>query len=65
VEALVVIIVFLIRRSIGTGSPLDSGHHFCDQHQVDDEGRGEEGVFTDVEDAIYMRYVCQYVVGVG
>lgn len=33
--------------------PLDAGHHLRDEHEVDDQGRGKEGVLTDVEDSKY------------
>ena len=38
-------------------SPLDPRHHLRYEHQVDDQRRGEEGVFTDVEDAVFARLV--------
>lgn len=36
------------------GAPLNAGHHLSDEHEVDDEGGGEEGVFADVEDAVLI-----------
>lgn len=43
VEALVVVIALTL--------PLDARHHLRDDHEVDDEGRGEQGILADVEDA--------------
>lgn len=43
VEALVAVVALAL--------PLDARHHLRDEHEVDDEGRGEEGVLADVEDA--------------
>lgn len=34
----------------GVGPPLDASHHLRDEHEVDDEGGGEEGVLADVKD---------------
>lgn len=31
--------------------PLDARHHLRDKHEVDDQGRGQQGVLADVEDA--------------
>lgn len=36
----------------GIGPPLNASHHFRDEHEIDDEGRGEKGVLTDVEDSM-------------
>jgi len=36
-----------------SGLPLDAGHHFGDDDEVDDQRRGEEGVLADVEEAIW------------
>lgn len=33
------------------GLPLDAGHHLGDEDEVDDEGRGQEGVLADIEEA--------------
>lgn len=43
VEALVAVVALAF--------PLDARHHLRDEHEVDNEGRGEQGVFADVEDA--------------
>lgn len=34
------------------GLPLDARHHLGKDHEVDDEGRSEEGVLADVEKAV-------------
>lgn len=47
VEALVAV--------VNLGLPPDARHHFCDKHEVDDEGRGEEGVLADVEYPVKLR----------
>ena len=38
--------------AVGRGRlPLDARHHLGDDDEVDDEGRGQEGIFADVEEA--------------
>lgn len=36
----------------GSSLPLDTGHHLGNDDQINDQGRGEEGVLADVEHAI-------------
>lgn len=48
-EALVAVVTLTL--------PLDARHHLCDEHEVDDERRGEEGILADVEDAAKKRWL--------
>lgn len=43
VEALVVVVALAL--------PLDARHHLRDEHEVDDQGRGQQGILADVENA--------------
>lgn len=47
VEVLVVTSVSTVgRRSL----PLDTGHHLSHNNEIDDQGRGEQRIFTDVKE---------------
>jgi len=43
--------VEVLELGVAVGPPLEAGHHLGDEDKVDDEGRGEQGVLADVEDA--------------
>lgn len=37
--------------------PLDAGHHLSDQDQVNDQWRGKQGIFADIEEAMTISRV--------
>jgi hypothetical protein len=43
--------ILLLGLASLVGAPLDTGHHLGDEDQVDNEWRGKQRVFADIEDA--------------
>lgn len=37
--------------AVGLGAPLDARHHLANEDEIDDEGRGQERVLADIEQA--------------